>query len=150
MSQINTTIFPLNKLGRELVISILKTAEFLQYKLAVQIKKEGLTLPAYNVLLVLQKSERGLPTLEIGKRIDAYAPGITRLIDGLEKKKLVQRIRLEVDRRVVLCRITTLGLQCLKILKPQIELMEKSCVSNLTNEQCHRIIALLSHIQTPS
>src|ERR1700722_19361616 len=48
----------------------------------------------------------GLPTLDIAERMIEQAPGITRLLDRLEGKKLVRRERPSDNRRQVLCFIT--------------------------------------------
>jgi DNA-binding MarR family transcriptional regulator len=48
----------------------------------------------YNVLRILRGAGgNGLPTLSIVERMIENAPGITRLIDRLEKKGLVRRVR---------------------------------------------------------
>jgi DNA-binding MarR family transcriptional regulator len=81
-----------------------------------------LTLPQYNVLRILRGAHpQDLPTLEIVDRLlekESGAPGITRLIDALEEKRLIQRERIRKDRRVVFCRITEEGLRVLKELDP--------------------------------
>jgi DNA-binding MarR family transcriptional regulator len=48
----------------------------------------------------------GLPTLEIASRMIEKSPGITRLVDRLEARRLVRRVRCPHDRRQVLCRAT--------------------------------------------
>jgi len=71
----------------------------------------------YNVLRILRGAgEKGLPTLDISERMIESAPGITRLIDRLETKKLVSRERCATDRRQVFCRITAIGLTLLASL----------------------------------
>jgi DNA-binding MarR family transcriptional regulator len=59
------------------------------------------------------------------------APGITRLLDRLETKKLVRRERPAENRRQVLCYITRPGLDLLQELdKP---------VRNRVNQALHRL-----------
>ena len=48
----------------------------------------------------------GLPTLEIAARMIEHSPGVTRLLDRLEARKLVRRVRCPEDRRQVLCHAT--------------------------------------------
>src|SRR5881394_2146497 len=68
----------------------------------------------YNVLRILRGAEpAGLPTLMIAERMIERTPGITRMVDRLEAKKLVRRDRCESDRRQVLCTITATGLELL-------------------------------------
>ena len=58
----------------------------------------------------------GLPTLDIAERMIEQAPGITRLLDRLERKKLVRRERPPDNRRQDLCYITKPGLDLLQEL----------------------------------
>src|SRR5690606_289566 len=77
----------------------------------------GLSQEQYNVLRILRGAgESGLPTLEVSSRMIEQAPAITRLMDKLEAKKFVRRVRCKEDRRQVLCFITPSGLELLQKL----------------------------------
>jgi hypothetical protein len=57
-------------------------------RLAGVVEPHGVTLQQYNVLRILRGAgEGGLPTLEIAQRMIEHAPGITRLLDRLERKR---------------------------------------------------------------
>ena len=76
----------------------------------------GVTLQQFEVLRILRGAgSSGLATLAIADRMADRAPGVTRLLDRLEKRQLVQRTRGE-DRRQVLCSITPSGLELLDSL----------------------------------
>src|SRR5919109_2342945 len=76
-----------------------------------------LTLHQYNVLRILRGSHpAGLPSGEIANRMIARDPDITRLVDRLEKRDLVKRVRGRHDRRVVEVGITEKGLDLLRRL----------------------------------
>ena len=67
----------------------------------------GITLQQYNVLRILRGAgAAGLPTLDIAARMIEKSPGITRLLDRLEARRLVRRVRCPEDRRQVLCYAT--------------------------------------------
>src|SRR5438445_6730714 len=96
------------------VVGLLRTADVVGRFVDAVIEHQGVTGQQYNVLRILRGAgERGLPTLEIAERMIEQTPGITRLIDRLEAKKLVLRERCAADRRQVFCRITPAGLDLL-------------------------------------
>src|ERR1051325_6433181 len=77
----------------------------------------NITGQQYNVLRILRGAEPdGLPTLTIAERMIERTPGITRMIDRLEAKRLVVREIRPQDRRYVHCRITEKGLNLLATL----------------------------------
>lgn len=113
-------------------------------------KAYGLSEATYNILRVLRgvrkHSENGrdaLPCGEIGERLITRVPDVTRLIDRLVKAELVDRIRGEADRRVVLARITTKGLALLrKIDGPVLELHGQT-LGHLTRAELKQLNDLL-------
>jgi DNA-binding MarR family transcriptional regulator len=68
---------------------------------------------------------------------------MTRLLDRLEKRKLVSRCRQQTDRRVVAVRITDAGLKLLAELDPLIIAAHRKQLSHMSEEELHQLIALL-------
>lgn len=68
----------------------------------------GLTDAQWKPLMLLHS---GLATtaIELARRMDVDAGAITRLLDRLEAKGLLERVRSEADRRVVHLRLTAAG-----------------------------------------
>ena len=92
----------------------MRTADLIRRLVGSVVEPHDITVQQYNVLRILRGAgEQGLPTLEIAERMIEQTPGITRLVDRLEEKKLVDRKRCEEDRRRVWCRITATGLALL-------------------------------------
>src|SRR5687768_1461855 len=105
---------PFRSRSQEAVVALLRTVDLVRRSLARVVEAHGITLQQYNVLRILRGAgAEGLPTLDIASRMIEQAPGVTRLLDRLEAKKLVRRERCERDRRQVLCRITPAGLDVL-------------------------------------
>src|SRR5258708_23151845 len=99
------------------VVSILRTANYLRRFSSPVFDQHGITWQQYNVLRILRGAGLGgLPTLDIAERMIEHAPGITRLLDRLEGKKLVRRERPSDNHRQVLCYITKPGLDLLQEL----------------------------------
>jgi DNA-binding MarR family transcriptional regulator len=106
---------PFRSAGEEAAVALLLTAEVLHAAIAAPIEAAGdLTVQQYNVLRILRGAHpEPLPTLAIAERMIERTPGITRLLDRLERKGLVARDRGREDRRCVYGRITPPGLALL-------------------------------------
>lgn len=96
-----------------LYLDLLRTVERLGRPVTDLLKSEDLSPNQYNVLRILRGAEDGLTCGEIGERMITRDPDITRLVDRLQKRKLVGRKRDTKDRRVVLTRILPAGLELL-------------------------------------
>ena len=98
----------------EAYLSIQRTAAILEHAFESELKEFGITATQYNVLRILRGAHpETLPTLEIAARMLEKTPGITRLLDRLEAKRLVGRDRGRDDRRRVHVRILPDGLALL-------------------------------------
>jgi DNA-binding MarR family transcriptional regulator len=105
---------PFRSTSEEATVGLLFTAEKLRRRLTEAVEAERITLQQYNVLRILRGAHPDtLPTLEIAARMLEHTPGITRLLDRLEAKRLVGRDRGRDDRRRVHVRITSQGLELL-------------------------------------
>ena len=75
-------------------------------------------------------------------------PGVTRLIDRLEAKGLVERYRSQVDRRIVGCSISRDGLRLLERLDPVMEDADVAPVAALSADEQRQLVGLLDRIWT--
>ena len=89
----------------------------------------------------------GIPTLTIGERMIEQTPGVTRLVDRLERKGLVARNPCPTDRRRVFCRITPKGLDLLKELDDPINRWDAQAVSVLPPSELDSLINLLDRVR---
>src|SRR6476661_9540501 len=96
---------------QEGVVEILRTAAYVRRFGMHVFEQHDITPQQYNVLRILRGAgPGGLPTLTIGERMIEQTPGVTRLVDRLERKGLVERKPCPKDRRRVFCVITQKGL----------------------------------------
>ena len=101
----------------EAYVNILRTADALGRAVEGLLGTAGLTGAQYNVLRILRGAGgAGLACREIGERMIARDPDITRLLDRLEARKLITRARDRRDRRVIAVRITREALCILRKL----------------------------------
>ena len=96
----------LDALEKEVALNLFRTSDRFQIRFTRLLREHGLTSSQYNVLRILRDERRAMPILEIASKTIAVVPGITGLIDRLEKAELVYRERSEEDRRVVRVTIT--------------------------------------------
>lgn len=109
---------------------------------------EGLTLPQYNALRILRGAGReGLPTLEIAERMMERTPGVTRMLDRLEAKGLVERERSTADRRQVLCKLTKEGTKTVRVLDRPIDANNERMFAALEPHEQRELIRLLDRVR---
>ena len=95
----------------EALVTLLATADRARDGLGQVTAAQGITLQQYNVLRILRGAGAGgLPTLDVAARMIESSPGVTRLLDRLEKRRLVRRVRCRADRRQVVCYATASAL----------------------------------------
>ena len=139
---------PFRSIYQEATLSIMKTADLLRRQLTRQLEPHEITPQQYNVLRILRGAGKaGLPTLSIGERLIEETPGMTRLLDRLEFKGLVRRVRCEQDRRQVLCYITDGGVRLLAELDPVLAANEKVMAGTLTGAEAESLVVLLEKMR---
>jgi DNA-binding MarR family transcriptional regulator len=130
-------------------IGLLRTADAVKRSLAQLIEPHGITAQQYNVLRILRGAgPTGLPTLTIGERMIEQTPGVTRLVDRLEKKGLVERKPCPKDRRRVFCQITTKGLELLLSLDEPVNSWDVQAVGVLGPGELDSLIVLLERVRS--
>jgi DNA-binding MarR family transcriptional regulator len=112
--------------------------------------QHGLTAQQYNSLRLLRGVHPNtLPTLAVAGRLVSHAPDITRLLDKLEERGLIERQRLAENRRVVQVGITPVGLALLKELDEPVRACHQRQLGHLSSEQLDTLIALLRAARAP-
>jgi DNA-binding MarR family transcriptional regulator len=79
-----------------------------------------------------------------------HDPDITRLLDRLERRRLVQRRRAEKDRRVITARIAPAGLDLLKTLDRPVEDFNRRLMVKMSERQLKSLLRLLELTRTGS
>ncbi|MDQ2669800.1 MAG: MarR family transcriptional regulator, partial [Gemmatimonadota bacterium] len=101
---------PFANLEEEVFLNVLRTGDALLQREVEVLRTEGLGFAQYNVLRILRGAgEDGASCGDIAERMVNRDPDLTRLLDRLEAGGLVERSRLETDRRVVVAKITRKG-----------------------------------------
>jgi DNA-binding MarR family transcriptional regulator len=133
---------------QQATIGLLRTADAVKRSLAQVIEPHGITAQQYNVLRILRGAGTdGLPTLTIGERMIEQTPGVTRLVDRLERKGLVVRAPCPKDRRRVFCKISPKGLDLLRELDDAINRWDVQAVAVLQPSDLDSLINLLDRVR---
>jgi DNA-binding MarR family transcriptional regulator len=135
---------PFPTLEEEAALNVQRTANVLSQGLTELLKQHDLTGTQYNVLRILRGAgEKGLTAGDIGDRMITRDPDVTRLLDRLEKRGLVERWRCTHDRRVVWTRITRAGLDVIGPLDRPITELHDRQLGHLGRDRLQELIELL-------
>lgn len=135
---------PFRSLEEEVLLNMWRTTDALQREVAELLRTADLSPTQYNVLRILRGAgSDGLKCREIGDRMVTRDPDITRLLDRMEKRGLIERRRDSRDRRVVETKITASGLRVLKSLdEPVVELTRRQ-LAHMDQKSLETLNALL-------
>ncbi len=110
----------------------------------------GLTPQQYNALRLLRREHpRKVATLDLAARLVSRAPDITRLLDKLQDRGLIQRHRPVENRRVVEVGITPRGLALLAQLRQAVRDCHERQLGHLSDAQIKQLIRLLRSARRP-
>jgi len=139
---------PFSSVEQEVVLGLLIAAARVMEPWAKFLKKTAqLTTNQYNVLRILRGSHPAtLACSDIAERMIERDPDITRLIDRLETRGLVTRVRSREDRRVVNVGITDEGLALVRGLDPHAQRMPKALLGHLGAENLGQLGTLLEAV----
>jgi DNA-binding MarR family transcriptional regulator len=128
-------------------VALLIAADRLGQQAEQLMKEHSLTGTQYNVLRILRGAEpAGLPCKGISDRMISHDPDMTRLLDRMEKRDLITRVRQIDDRRVVKTRITGSGLDILKKLDAPVQELHRKQFRNFSAVRLKSLAAALEEI----
>lgn len=129
-------------------ISLQKTADALGLQAEQLLKPRGLTATQYNVLRILRgAAPQGLPCSAIAERMISHDPDMTRLLDRMERRRLISRERQTEDRRVVKTCITPAGLALLKDLDQPVRELHKRQFRHMPAARLKLLAKLLEDVR---
>jgi DNA-binding MarR family transcriptional regulator len=124
-------------------LDLLRTTDMLSRGLVGVLRSGDLSSTQYNVLRILRGAPDGLPCGEIAGRMITRDPDVTRLLDRLEKRKLITRSRETRDRRTVMGRISPEGLKLLARLDEPVQAAHRKQLGHLGRERLRALAELL-------
>lgn len=105
-----------------MMVEIIKTAGYIERKITEVLKEFEITPIHYNILRILKGAHpTPLSAGEIKERMLFPNPDVTRLIDRMIKRNIVERNICEKNRRKMDILITKEGIELLKKIYPKLE-----------------------------
>lgn len=135
--------FPNNKV--KAFLNIIYTANWLNSLQVAFFKPYGLSPQQYNILRILRGAGEPLKVQTIKERMLERSPNVTRLMDKLFDKDLIDRIACPNDRRVVHIDITAKGLELLELIDKNND--SHDFINNLTEEEATTLSGLLDKLR---
>ncbi len=134
-------------LAQEAFLNIFMTSTVLRDRFLCSIKGSGISMAQYNILHILKGAyPNGYPRYAISGRMVERAPDITRLIDRLVKRGLVERRPCQEDRRRSMAFITSEGLTLLEELDLRVDAFLEEFEKNTGPEILRQIVNLCEGI----
>ncbi len=151
MTEAGTTPTPrFDSLEQEAYLNLWRTYDRLRALEDELFGRYGITAQQYNALRLLREvSPEGLPTLALAKKLISRAPDITRLLNKLVDRNLIERERKDSNRRVVEVRITPVGLKLLKELDPLVTETNSRQLGHLSQPELRSLIEALRKARRP-
>lgn len=98
--------------GMSAVLDLVRVHRLLTQRVDRALRPFELTFASYEVLMLLSFTRRGAMSIgHMGRLLQVHSTSISSTVDRLENDKLVQRVKSEVDRRMVLAKLTPRGRQ---------------------------------------
>lgn len=131
------------------LLNIIHTANAMRNLANDLLKTYDLTDSQYNVLRIL-RGQNGKPMnlYEIGERMVHRESNVSRIVDRLEAKDLVERKVDEKNRRRVDISIKSAGLAILQVIQPGLERDVSAAFNALTAEEVEKLSDLLDKIHS--
>ena len=133
--------------AHEALLNIFVAAGHIRVRFDQACAEHDITTAQFNVLRILRGTHPGgYARCDIVGRMLDRAPDVTRLIDRLEARGLVERDRSTEDRRRSVTTITAKGLELLDRMEPNIEALNRHVEERLSPEdrrELSRILELL-------
>jgi DNA-binding MarR family transcriptional regulator len=139
-----------DSLEQEVFLSLWRTYDRLRALEDELFGRYELTPQQYNALrLLASQHPNKLRTLDLSARLVSRAPDITRLLDKLEQRGLIERDRPADNRRVVHIGITEAGLVLLRELSEPLRECHVRQLGHLSQKELKELAALLRTARLP-
>ncbi|MCC6417464.1 MAG: MarR family transcriptional regulator [Gemmataceae bacterium] len=139
-----------DSLEQEVFLNLWRTYDRLRALEDELFARYDLTPQQYNALRLLRSEHPGkMNTLELAGRLVSHAPDITRLLDKLERREVIERERPADNRRVVRVGITAAGLSLLDELSGPVRACHARQLGHLSAAQLRTLVELLQSARAP-
>lgn len=129
------------------VSEVLRSADHLNGRLNEALKPFQVSFTQYTALKSIRDDRDGLTSTAIGERMYTRDSDVTRLVDRLVKRGLVERNRDKADRRVVRVRLTRQGAELMERLDGPVLGAIATSFAGVKAKRVRRVIEILRQLQ---
>lgn len=129
------------------VISIVRTGDGVEHRVARLLREHRLTRSQYNVMRVLRDLGREMTVVELADFMIHETPAMTGVIDRLEKEGFVERKRSVEDRRLVYVKLCRKGAAIIRKLDKPILDLHAQLVSKLSASEQSELRRMLAVVR---
>jgi DNA-binding MarR family transcriptional regulator len=127
---------------------IIRTGHWITDSVSRELKEFGIYEPQFNILRILRGAKgEPLSVNTILERMIQRSSNVTRIVDKLEVKGLVERTIAKSDRRKMDIVITSDGLALLKKLDKKVEELNSDMKENLSAEELKTLAHLIKKLK---
>jgi DNA-binding MarR family transcriptional regulator len=139
---------PFASLEEMVFLGILQTSQVASRWIAEALRASELSAPQFNVLRILRGAgPDGLQCGQIAERMVDHDPDLTRLLDRLEARGMVEKTRGKKDRRVVVSCITKDGLAAVEQATRDVQSRLRDAMKPIGREQLEHLSELLASVR---
>jgi len=123
-----------------------RTYKVVRHDLISRFKEKGLDLTPEQWVILSKIGEKDMFQTDLANMSFRDKPTVSRIVDLLVKKKLVERVKDKGDGRKYHVRITPAGKRLIKKAMPAVEASRKLGWTNLTEQEYEKLISLLDKV----
>jgi MarR family transcriptional regulator, organic hydroperoxide resistance regulator len=139
-----------DSLEQEAYLSLWRTYDRLKEIEDALFAEFELSAQQYNALRLLKSVyPSAMQTLLLGQQLISRAPDMTRMLDRLESRGLIERERPPENRRVVEVRVSEAGLALCAVLADRVVECHAAQLGHLPPEKLDQLIELLALVRHP-
>ncbi len=128
---------------------VLDTVPFVMQFIRVEMRRSrgpGISIPQFRVLTFLNRTE-GASLSAVADRVGLSLPAMSRLIDGLVERDLVQREESPDDRRRITLRLTSLGRDLVRTARAGAQAHLAEVLADLSPSQRGEVVSALQRLR---
>jgi DNA-binding MarR family transcriptional regulator len=137
-----------SRVATECVLNLVRTGDLVQERVLRVLRKHGLTIATGHILGILEGAGESLPPGVISERLVVSPATVTGLLDTLQHRGLINRVRHPRDRRMLLVELTDRAREILRQFLPAVHRMEAElmdvCLSPIEQAQ---LLSLLNRLE---
>lgn len=136
-----------NARATECAMNLVFTADLLLRHISALLQQFDITPASGLVLSILADSDAPIPPTRIADQLIISRATVTGLIDSLEARGYVSRLRHPTDRRMLLVELTDTGRRVANEFRPIVHQNEKVWMEALSAAEQRRLIKTLERLQ---